>query len=82
MNESGLLDGYSIFDRSKKFVFKKKLEIFEDTANRMLLRLVYFNKTSAVMANEGWCSIGFPIESRFDLQQMQLISVQNLLTFS
>ena len=33
MNESGSLDGYFIFDRSKKFVFKKKLEDFEFKIN-------------------------------------------------
>ena len=30
MNESGLLDGFFIFYRSKKIVFKKKLELIED----------------------------------------------------
>ena len=29
MNESGLLDGFFIFYRSKKIVFKKKLELIE-----------------------------------------------------
>ena len=33
MNESRSLDGYFIFDRSKKFVFKKKLEDFEQNYN-------------------------------------------------
>ena len=33
MNESRSLGGYFIFDRSKKFVFKKKLEDFEFKIN-------------------------------------------------
>ena len=62
MNESGSLDGYFIFDRSKKFVFKKKLEISEHITNDMLLRSVYFNQTSVVMVDQGWCFIDFPME--------------------
>ena len=82
MNESGSLDGHSIFNRSKKFVFKKKLAIFEDTLNRVLLRSVYFNETPTVMENEGWCSTGFLIENRCVLQQMHAISIQNRITFT
>ena len=81
MNESGSLDGYFIFDRSKIFVFEKKLEISEHITNGMLLRSVYFNKTSVVMVDQGWCLIDFLIGNRSHLYKIHCSSVQNLLIF-
>ena len=71
-----------IFLPIQKIRLQKKLAIFEDTLNRMLLRSVYFNKTPTAMENEGWCSTGFLIENRCVLQQMHAISIQNRITFT
>ena len=81
MNESGSLDGHSIFTDPKNSS-SKKVSDFEDTLNRVLLRSVYFNEMPTVMENEGWCSTGFLIENRCVLQQMHAISIQNRITFT
>ena len=81
MNVSRSHDGFFAFDRSKKFVFKKKLEGFARLANGMLLRSIFFNQKSIVMENQCWCSIDFLIETALISTRIRLISVQNLLTF-
>ena len=64
MNGSRSYDGSFIFDRSKKFVFKKKLEIFVHRANGMILSSVFSDEKSTAMVNQGNSSIRFPIEKR------------------
>ena len=64
MNESGSLDGYFIFYRSNKFVFKKKLDVFEHRANDIILRSVFSNEKTTAMVTQGCSSISFPIENR------------------
>ena len=81
MNVSRSHDGFFIFDRSKKFIFKKKLEGFTHLENGMLLRSNIFKQNPIVMENQCWCSIDFLIETALISTRIRLISVQNLLTF-
>ena len=53
-----------VFYRSKKIVFKKKLELFEHRANDIILASVFPNDKSTAIVNQGCSTIGFPIENR------------------
>ena len=81
MNESRWDDGFSKKDRSKKFIFKKKLDVFEHRANGMILRSAFSNETPTTMANHGCSSIGFPIEISTISTKIRLFCVQRSLTF-
>ena len=60
MNDSHSYDGSFKKDRSKKFIFKKKLEVFEHRENDMLWRSVFSDEKSEL---QGDSSIGFPIRN-------------------
>ena len=86
MNVTRPHDRFFIFYRSKKSVFKKKLDVFEHRANCMILRSVFSNEKSTAMVTQGCSSISFPIENRYlnlvtISTKIRLLCVQRSLLF-
>ena len=66
MNVTHSHDGFFAFYRSRKFVFKKKLEALECRENDMSLVLVFPNGNSTTKPTLDYSSIGYPIQNRYD----------------